>query len=546
MFSPDGRTLAFLTSVHLKTTTIDAGTATPLASVSDPRGVSWADNNTLVYSPESIGGLAEISSRGGARRTLTTLDEPAGERTHRWPHVLPGGRWVLFTVGTTASPDDYDSSRIDAVDRQTGERRKVFEGASMARYASTGHLVFARGGSLYAVRFDPATLAVSGQPSVVLQGIGGDSTTGAAHVAWTDAGMFAFVPGDAQGGMRQLVWADFSGTRQTIALPPALYNDLRISPDGGRVAVAQGTSGVADIWVYTFARGTYTRLTFTTINATPLWSADGRDIFFSAVDKSGRGSTIFRTSADGGREPAAVGSTDSRIYLKHVSADATWALVDYVGAAAARANVGRLELKPGAKVEPIVDSRADEYASAVSPNGRFIAYQADSDGRPEVYVSAYAQASGRWQISNAGGEEPMWAPDGKSIYYRFENGLMRVPIASTEPFQAGLPVRLFDGVYNLRSDTGISYQPHPDGTRLLMLRAADVTARSSIRIVTGWFDELRKVKSVGDRGSEVRGQTPEGQRTLAADGQLRMTRSGCCAADDTGSSAMKRPSRVGS
>jgi Tol biopolymer transport system component len=168
--------------------------------------------------------------------------------------------------------------------------------------------------------------------------------------------------------------------------------------------------------------------------------------------------------------------------------------VDYVGFAGARANVGRLELKPGAKVEPIVDSRSDEYASAVSPNGRFVAYQADPDGRPEVYVRSLAQSSGRWQISNAGGEEPMWAPDGKSIYYRFENGLMRVPIVSADPFQTGLPVQLFDGVYNLRSDTGISYDPHPDNTRLLMLRAADVTAGGSIRAMTGWFDELRKVK----------------------------------------------------
>jgi Tol biopolymer transport system component len=495
VFSPDGRMLAFLTSAHVKTMAVEGGTATSIAPASDPRGLAWADNATLVFSPESIGGLFEISARGGARRTLTTIDEQAGERTHRWPHVLPGGRWVVFTVGTTASPDDYDGSRLDAVDRQSGERRKIFEGgASMARYAPTGHLVFARGGSLYAVRFDPVTLAVSGQPSVVLQGIGGDPTTGAAHVTWTDGGTFAYVPGDALGGMRQVVWADVKGTRQTVPLAPALYNDIRLSPSGDRVAMAQGTSGAADIWVYSFSRATYTRLTFTGVNATPLWSADGREIFFSAVDKTGRGTTIFRTSADGGREPVQMVSAEVRTYLKYISPDAKWAIVDYLGFAGARANIARLELKPGAKIEPIVETKSDEYGSAVSPNGRLLAYQADPDGRPEVYVRALDQASGRWQVSNAGGEEPMWSPDGKSIFYRFEGGLFRVPIVSTDPFEAGLPVQLFDGVYNLRSDTGISYQPHPDGTRLLMLRAADVTTASSIRIVTGWFEELRKVK----------------------------------------------------
>ena len=97
-------------------------------------------------------------------------------------------------------------------------------------------------------------------------------------------------------------------------------------------------------------------------------------------------------------------------------------------------------------------------------------------------------------MSTAGGEEPMWSPDGKSIYYRTEGRLMRVPLVSLEPFQAGLPVPLFDGVFNLRSDTGVSYQPHPDGTRFLMTRAADVNASSSVRVMTRWFDELRKIK----------------------------------------------------
>jgi eukaryotic-like serine/threonine-protein kinase len=494
VFSPDGRTLAFLTPTQLKTVGLDGGAPSMLASTNDPRGLAWVDDSTLIYCPESIGGLFEISTRGGAARALTTTDDKAGERTHRWPHALPGGRWILFTVGLTSSPDNYDSARIDAVDRTTGQRRHVFDGASMAGYASTGHLLFARGGSLYAVRFDPATLAVAGEPSVVQKGIGGDFTTGAANAAWTDEGTFAYVPGDARGGMRQLDWTDLKGARQNSGMKPDLYNDVRLSPDGSRVAVGQGASGVADIWVYTFARGTYTRLTFTGVNATPVWSADGRDLFFSALDNNAARSTIFRTSADGGREPVAVTSADERLYLKYVSDDASWALVDYVGSGGARANVGRIALKTDAKVEPIVATRSDEYAGALAPNGRLLAYQSDSDGRPEVYVRTLAASSGRWQISNAGGEEPMWAPDGKSIYYRIEGRLMRVPVIAADPFQTGLPVQVFDGVYNLRSDTGVSYTPHPDGTRLLMTRSADVISAGSVRVMTRWFDELRKIK----------------------------------------------------
>ncbi|MDQ3168852.1 MAG: protein kinase [Acidobacteriota bacterium] len=493
-FSPDGRTVVFFAENRLKTMALDGGTAS-LAPVNDPRGISWVDDATLVYTPESIGGVLELSINGGPPRALTTIDEKAGERTHRWPHALPGGRWVLFTVGMTASPDNYDDSRIDAVDRQTGERRAVFQNASMARHAPTGHLVFARGGSLFAVRFDASTVTVSGTPVSILQGLGGDLTTGAAHMSWSRNGTFAYVPGDVSGGLRQLAWSDLKGARQSIPLPPALYNDVRLSPDGTRAAVAQGSSGLADLWVYAFARGTYTRLTFTGVNATPVWSANDRDIYYTAIDTAGSRTTIFRTSADGGGEHVPLTTiAATRAYVKHVDREGRWALIDYVAFGGARSNVGRVALTDGATIEPLVDTRADEYGAALSPDGRFVAYHSDEDGQPQVFVRELARSTGRWQVSNAGGEEPMWAPDGHAIYYRLEGRLMRVPVDTRTAFQTGLPALVLSDVYNMRSDTGLSYDPHPDGTRLLMIRAADVTSGGSVRLITRWFDELRAIK----------------------------------------------------
>ena len=71
---------------------------------------------------------------------------------------------------------------------------------------------------------------------------------------------------------------------------------------------------------------------------------------------------------------------------------------------------------------------------------------------------------------------------------------MRVPVESYAPFTFGRPEVLFDGVYNLRSDTGISYHPHPDGARLLLTRSAEVASGGSIRVVTRWFDTLEAIK----------------------------------------------------
>ena len=279
-------------------------------------------------------------------------------------------------------------------------------------------------------------------------------------------------------------------------MAPKLYNDLRLSPDGSRVAVAQATSGVADIWVYTFARGTYTRLTFTGVNATPVWSADGRDIFFSAIDRERTRQHDLPDQRR--RRPRAGAGRDAprlRLYLKHVSADANWALVDYIGFAGARANVGRLELKPGAKVEPIVATRSDEYVGgAVARTGRWSPTSPTrTAGRKSTSArSRRRRAAGRSRTPAA--RSRCGRRTAKSIYYRTEGRLMRVPVIALEPFQAGLPALLFDGVYNLRSDTGVSYQPHPDGTRLLMTRAADVMSSGSVRVMTRWFDELRKIK----------------------------------------------------
>ena len=494
VFSPDGRTIAFVADSRLKTTVLDGATES-LAPVNDPRGASWADANTLVYTPESIGGIFEVAITGGSPRVLTTVDEKGGERTHRWPHALPGGRWVLFTVGLVASPDNYDAARIDAVDRQSGERRPVLPGASMARYVPSGHLVFGRGGSLFAVKFDPGTLAVSGNPAGILQGVGGDSTTGAVHAAWSEDGVFAYVPGDVQGGLRQLAFVDRKGISQLLDLPPALYNDVRISPDGTRAAVAVGTSGLADIYVYTFGRGTFMRLTFTGTNATPVWSADGRDIFFTSIEKGGRITNVLKTRADVGTAGGAVATIEGRGYLKYVSRDGAWALADYTAFVGTRTDIGRIALRPDGKITPLVNARADDYASAVSPGERFVAYQSDESTRPEVYVRELAGRGARWQISNAGGEEPMWSRDGRILYYRNGGQLMAVQVDIGETFSAGTPERVFDGIYNLRSDTGISFDVHPDGARFLMARSALGGAAGSVRVITNWFTQLQALMS---------------------------------------------------
>ena len=128
----------------------------PVLQVADiggnPRGGAWAPDGTIVFAAPQTAGLSRVSGSGGKPTPLTTLDKARGEHSHRWPDMLPGGKWVLFTVGLEDAP--YDEARIEAVSLETGERRRVIASAGFARYFPDGRLLFVRGGHVHAVGFD--------------------------------------------------------------------------------------------------------------------------------------------------------------------------------------------------------------------------------------------------------------------------------------------------------------------------------------------------------------------------------------------------------
>ena len=502
VFSPDGQWVAFIADNTLNKVSLDGSavslvkTGPPGRSGGDVRGVSWVGDDSIIYAPAASGGLFQIGSNGGTARAVTTLDEKKRERTHRWPQVLPSGKAVLFTVGTLDSPDDYENASIEAVILPTGERKVVFQGASMARYIPTGHLIFAREGVLYAVGFDAGSLATRGKPVAILQGVAGDKTTGAVHFSTADDGTLAYVPGSTTSALRKLVWLDQSGAATPVDLPGAQYNDLRISPDGSRVALLQGSSGSGDVWVYNFGQKTFTRLTFTTTNATPVWSADGNNIYYVSIDPADR-TTIFRKPADGSREAEAVASINPNAYLKWVARDGAWALLDS-GEQTNRGDIVRLVLERDGETTPIVQTEFNEYAAALSPDGRWLAYQSSESGRPQIYVRDMSGSGGRWQVSTAGGEEPHWSPDGSQLYYRNNDLFMAASVDKGAAFRAGTARNLFSGVFDLRSNSGVTYDVHPRGGRFLMIRPVeDNGSRARVRMVVNWFDELRSVAPPG-------------------------------------------------
>jgi dipeptidyl aminopeptidase/acylaminoacyl peptidase len=288
------------------------------------------------------------------------------------------------------------------------------------------------------------------------------------------------------------------GTAEDVAVPPALYNDVRIAPDGQRFAVAMGTSGLADIWIYELARKSFTRLTFDGQSATPEWSADSRTVYFATLDASGVRTTFQRKPADGSREAEGVGRVDGRAYLGGLEEGARAAIIDLYGDAATRTNPGiyRFPLDAASqsqKASPIVDTPGLELAARLSPDRRWLAFHSSVTGTYEVYVRDLAGTGAQWQVTSTGGEEPNWSSDGRELFYRADRRLMVVPVETRGRFAAGPATPLLDGIYNLRSDTAISYDVAPRGDRFLMIRPADGGARTArLRVVLNLFDELAR------------------------------------------------------
>ncbi len=155
-----------------------------------------------------------VSAAGGTGSQLTEVDKVRRERTLRFPEVLPGGKAVVFTA---AGWDEatYDDARIEVLSLETGEKKVLISGGAYARYASSGHLIYSRAGSLFAVVFDPVHLEVKGAPVAVLEGVATQPFGGSAQFALSGDGTLVYAPGRAMGINSRLVSADPSGTNRS-------------------------------------------------------------------------------------------------------------------------------------------------------------------------------------------------------------------------------------------------------------------------------------------------------------------------------------------
>jgi serine/threonine-protein kinase len=481
--SPDGRWIAYFADGSLRKIPTEGGTSIVLADARAPRGASWAPDGSIVYSPLYNTGLWRVAATGGAPVEVTKLDPAKGERSHRWPQVLPDGKTVLFTVGDRSSPGDYDGAKIDAVRLDTGQRKTVLTGARMARYTSTGYLIYQHQAALMAVRFDPTKLELTGPAFAIQERVGGQTSSGAGYFAVSQTGAIALAPPGAIPMERVLVLVDRQGHETELPIPPAAFNTPRFSPDGKTIAVAIGSGASADddIFLASPSEGRIRRLTFGEGHGHPIWSPDGRWVSYT---KGKTGDIGFASKAADGSGGEVMVKLTSTIGFCDAWLPDQKSLV--ITDASDSIDIKILEADHKTVTPLFANPSAAEFAPSFSPDGRFVAYTSTESGTDEVFVETFPPGGGRWQVTTGGGTDPVWSHDGREMFLLDGDRIMTVDVDTRGVFRSSAPRELFSGPYDVRRPPVRNYDVGSDGRFVLIKRKFLSGTPRELLLLNGW------------------------------------------------------------
>lgn len=497
VFSPDGSMVAFREGTSLKTVSLLGGLpSTVLSEGITGRYIDWGPDNFIYFASDSV--VARVPGSGGPVEVVT--QQVAGART-RLPRALPDGRGLLVTLRRDAA-----AQATVGVSGPDGVIRELFPGLS-ARYATSGHVVYATAdGRLMAAPFDLDALEVTGESVQILGDLDVRLPGLGAQFAISQTGTLAYRT-VAMSNLYRPAWVDRAGN--ATAVDPTWSfrgsvddSGLALSPDGEAVALSipRGAGGGWDLWVKELDGGSLNRLTSDGIeNRRPSWSSDGNLITY--VHDSGASQEVRRRRADGAGQSTTVslGSGDTSAAAPSeafFSPSEEW-LIFRAGSTDDNSNPDIFALRADMDDEayPLLAEAHIEWSPALSPDGRWLAYGSDESGRSEVYVRPFPDVgSAVVQVSNTGGDNPMWSRDGGELYYRNDaDELVAAELAGSTAPTVLSRTTLFAANRFLRGHGHPGYDVSPDDQRFLMLERLDTEAASRMVFVRNWFDELGRL-----------------------------------------------------
>src|SRR5712692_7207533 len=296
-WSPDGRFIGFFADGKLKKVEVSGGQPQVLCDAPNGRGGTWNREGVIVFTPDGFGGLFRVSSLGGSPVEMTRPDTTRFETSHRWPMFLPDGKHLLYLAANFSGQLEKNAIFLGSLDSQ--EKHLLVSSSANAAYAEPGFLLYLRDKTLVAHPFDGRRYVLSGEPHSLSDEV--------LYTPLVDRAVFSVSSGNVlvtQTGrgasLSQLTWFDRSGNPTGAVGDPGAYGNLRLSPDGHRVAVDQinPDGRTVDVWIHELARGAIARLTFdSSPHHTPIWSPNGKQILFSSNRRLG--SQLYLMNADG-------------------------------------------------------------------------------------------------------------------------------------------------------------------------------------------------------------------------------------------------------
>jgi serine/threonine-protein kinase len=417
-----------------------------------------------------------------------------GQKTNRWPQVLPGSHAVLFNAYQTG--DNPDDAEIQIFSFKTGERKTVEHGY-FARYLRSGHLVFLRQNTLFAAPFDISRLAVIGPAQPVLDDVSAPAFSGAANFDLSQTGTFVYLAG--AGANRAIFWLDSAGNLKPLHTEPGQYYHPAFSPDGKHLAFTVASGHGMDIWVQDLARGDASRKSFLPgRNWWPLWIPDGKGIVFASAGGEVR-DTLYFIAADGSGEAQQISDENVRGIPRSFSPDGTRLAFD-TGPTVSQIWTVPMKTAPehprlGA-ASRFIDAATPVPDVQFSPDGRWIAYVSAESGMANIFVRPFPGPGGTAQVSTGGGRFPIWSRNGQLFYLGPDK---RIQVAtyttSSNSFSPGK-----SRVWSQRQlgDWGVNrmYDLAPDGKRFAVILDTDQTGDSKpamrVTVLVNFFDELRR------------------------------------------------------
>ena len=390
-FSPDGEWIAYATdSDKILKVPIKGGDPITVCEIcSTIRVGHWATDENIYFSSEQ--GIKRVSADGGKPEDLTKIDKSKGEISHTQPILLPDQKNVIFTIM------DGDGLKLSLLNLQQNKRETIKEAGEgwHAKYSPTGHIVFARDKQLMAMPFDLSTAKPTGKPKLIISGLFAQ----APNIQITNDGTLTYIPNIIR-TENQLVWVNRNNEETPAFKEKGDFVSPRISPDGNHIAVRLND----DIWNYNIKSESKIRISSNGRSEIPMWSLDGKSIFYVSPNNEGSFS-IYKKNADGTGEPEEIHKEDYR--LIPYSIHPTENLLSLVS----RKGTSDIFVKSleDQSIKPVVATPFSEDTPRFSPDGQWLVYSSMDTGRPQIYVHPWDNLSKKIPITKESGMFPVWS-----------------------------------------------------------------------------------------------------------------------------------------